>query len=110
MKMPPGFQSLRDLQPWRHTLALSEMRLRVDAFPGMQVCAAEWKASERSGDDRSRRPFQYKARQTNRDIEGRPTAHSGEQTFKQFRRIAVLRVCEHRELEGALCMRWREQQ
>src|SRR5205807_7476539 len=25
----------------------------------MQVCAAEWRASERSGDDRSRRPFEY---------------------------------------------------
>ena len=56
---PPGFQSLRDIQPWRHTLAFSQMRLRVDAFPGMQVCAAEWRASERSGDDRSRWPFEY---------------------------------------------------
>ena len=59
MKMPPGFQSLRDLQPWRHTLAFSEWRLRVDAFLGMQVCAAERRASQRSGDDRSRRPFEY---------------------------------------------------
>ena len=25
----------------------------------MQVCAAEWRASERSGDDRSRGPFEY---------------------------------------------------
>src|SRR5207302_7185681 len=35
---PPGFQSLRDLEPWRHTLALSSARLRVNAFGNASVC------------------------------------------------------------------------
>src|SRR4051794_36036427 len=74
---PPGLQSLRDLQPWRHTLALSSARLRVNAFGNASVCrrvegvGAQRRRPEPGG------PLNTTVRQSNRHTAEDPKANSG---------------------------------